>query len=66
METNKTSEIEVLFAEGNSVLRSAFQIAARHGEDTNWAAFRNCVEAVLKNQHETINEIRARRPELPL
>ena len=66
MRTDKTSEMEVLFAEGNSVLRSAFQIAERHGEDTNWTAFRNRVDAVLKNQHETINEIRKRRPDLPL
>lgn len=35
----------------NSLCRSAFQIAARDGKETNWIAFRACLKKSLEIQH---------------
>jgi hypothetical protein len=43
-----------LLIEANSMLRSAYAIAERDGENTNWEAFRaRCME-VLVIQHEVL------------
>lgn len=41
-------------AEANEVLRSAYSVAARQGKETNWEAFTNRVDGVLKAQHPMI------------
>ena len=40
--------------EANSLLRSAYQIAARSGRETNWLAFINQLEDALARQHKII------------
>lgn len=41
--------------EVNALLRSAYAIAKREGEDTNWEGFRNCLEAELVRQNALEN-----------
>ena len=38
---------KIRMEEANSLLRSAYQIANRNGEDTNWDAFKNSLEKEL-------------------
>lgn len=40
-----------LITEANSLLRSAYQIALRNGESTNWEAFKNSVYKELVREH---------------
>lgn len=52
---------DMLF-EANQVLRSAYSIAKRKGATTNWKAFENSLESILKEQHKrlypTLKDIR--------
>ena len=41
--------------EANELLRSAHAIASRKGEGTNWEAFKESLESLLKEQNKTIN-----------
>lgn len=41
--------------EANDLLRSAYQIAARNGANTNWTAFSNRLEGVLVMESELLN-----------
>lgn len=43
--------VDISMTEANSLLRSAYQIALRNGESTNWEAFRNCVYKELLREH---------------
>ena len=40
--------------ESNGLLRSAFMIAKRDGEGTNWEAFHNQISVALERQHKII------------
>lgn len=40
--------------EANSLLRSAYQIAIRNGQETNWLAFIGQLEKALEQQHKII------------
>ncbi len=44
-------------AEANEVLRSAYQIAARGGVETNWPPFTTRVGDVLKKQHAILHQV---------
>ncbi|MDD5272854.1 MAG: hypothetical protein PHU14_09070 [Methylovulum sp.] len=57
------NNLETLLLESNEVLRSAYQIAARSGRDTNWDAFINTVSCCLDHQHQLTNELRKRAAE---
>ena len=46
------SERHAAFVEANEVCRSAYQIAARGGAETNWPAFKARLDEALKRQHE--------------
>lgn len=52
---------DMLF-EANQVLRSVYSIAKRKGATTNWKAFENSLESILKEQHKrlypTLKDIR--------
>ena len=48
----ENAKLKVEIEESNSLLRSAYQIAARDGSKTNWEAFRNQVYKALIRQHE--------------
>jgi hypothetical protein len=53
------SEVQVLkkqLAKANSLLRSAYSIAERNGESTNWEAFKNQVEKALDDEREILQE----------
>lgn len=41
--------------EANQVLRSAYQVAARGGIETNWPPFTSRIDAVLKSQHAILH-----------
>jgi hypothetical protein len=43
---------KALIEKANGMLRSAYQIAKRDGEKTNWEAFRNQVMLILEEQHK--------------
>lgn len=47
-----------LLVEANDILRSAYQIALRHGDGTNWKAFIARSGEVLDHQHKAITENR--------
>lgn len=47
------SELERMLNESNSLLRSAYQIALRNGEKTNWDAFRGQLKKALDAQKES-------------
>lgn len=40
-----------LILKANEMLRSAYSIADREGNDTNWKAFKNKLKWVLDEQH---------------
>lgn len=42
-----------LLLEANELLRSAYAIAQRNGEQTNWEAFRTQLQKALQAQHES-------------
>lgn len=44
-----------MLREANDQLRSAYQIASRSGEKTNWDSFKKTTEEILKRQHKEIN-----------
>lgn len=46
------SQLREAMAEANEVCRSAYQIAARGGAETNWPAFKARLEGALQRQHE--------------
>jgi hypothetical protein len=48
---NPLNQIREALAEANEVCRSAYQIAARGGAETNWAAFTTRLEGALERQH---------------
>ena len=48
--------MDVTPKEANSLLRSAFSIASRNGEQTNWEAFKKQVSAELENEHNKNHE----------
>ena len=41
--------------EANELLRSAYAIAEREGDDTNWKAFKNSLEQLLLKQSLVLN-----------
>ena len=43
----------------NDRLRSAAQVAARDGQDTNWKTFRGQITYTLAEYHDLVNEARA-------
>lgn len=45
------SHLREALAEANEVLRSAYQIAARQGRDTNWDVYIERLHDVLAKQH---------------
>lgn len=47
-------ESRELLLDSNEVLRSTYSIAVRSGKETNWEAFLNRVERLLKRQHAEI------------
>ena len=42
-----------ILLEANELLRSAYAIAQRNGEQTNWEAFRTQLQKALQAQHES-------------
>lgn len=42
-------------SEPNELLRSAYAIASRKGEDTNWEAFKDSLELILIEQNLLMN-----------
>ena len=46
--------MEAEIKESNDLLRSAFMIAKRDGEGTNWEAFHNQISVALERQHKII------------
>lgn len=47
------NECKKLLLEANELLRSAYAIAQRNGEKTNWEAFRGQLKNALDAQHES-------------
>ena len=45
------NSMDVTPKEANSLLRSAYSIASRNGEQTNWDAFKKSVGIELDNEH---------------
>jgi len=52
----KNRKMRRLLNNANSLLRSAFSIAERSGEQTFWEGFKNKVEQELKTQADFFNE----------
>lgn len=55
-----TIEEKILFdalKNANEICRSAYQIAAREGKNTNWEAFKNQCEKSLEIQLDVINNM---------
>ncbi len=50
-ETEEKVDLMAMLKDSNEVLRSAFSIASRRGEETNWEAFTKRVEKILDKQH---------------
>lgn len=48
-----TKRLEKMLLEANELLRSAYAIAQRNGEETNWEAFRGQLKKALDAQHES-------------
>ena len=48
-----TKRLEKMLLEANDLLRSAYAIAQRNGEQTNWEAFRGQLKKALEAQHES-------------
>ena len=48
-----TKRYETMLLEANELLRSAYAIAQRNGEQTNWEAFRNQLKQALEAQHKS-------------
>ena len=48
-----TKRLEKMLLEANELLRSAYAIAQRNGEKTNWEAFRGQLKNALDAQHES-------------
>ena len=48
-----TKRLEKMLLEANELLRSAYAIAQRNGEQTNWEAFRGQLQKALQAQHES-------------
>mgnify|MGYP003439865807 FL=1 len=46
-----TKRLEKMLLEANDLLRSAYAIAQRNGEQTNWEAFRSQLKTALEAQH---------------
>jgi hypothetical protein len=49
------TELRFEVAESNGLLRSAFAIALRDGNETNWEAFRKQLDIALVRQLEMMN-----------
>jgi hypothetical protein len=50
----KIERLIIEVKESNQLLRSAYSIAKRDGNETNWEAFRNQVSIALERQHKMI------------
>ncbi len=50
----RVTELEGKLAAANGVLRSAYQIASRYGDKTNWEAFIKILKNELDNQHKIL------------
>jgi hypothetical protein len=48
----RLAPLQKMLLESNESLRSAYSIACRNGEQTNWAAFGKNVEGLLERQHK--------------
>jgi len=48
-----TKRLEKMLLEANELLRSAYAIAQRNGEQTNWEAFCGQLKKALDTQHES-------------
>ena len=48
-----TKRLEKMLIEANELLRSAYAIAQRNCEQTNWEAFRAQLQKALRVQHES-------------
>lgn len=53
---DERDKLQMALVEANGLLRSAYQIAARHGEATNWDAFIQQLEKVLNLEHPLVSE----------
>ena len=51
LQDKKDKNIDISTTEANSLLRSAWMIANRNGEQTNWEAFKNRVYEELVREH---------------
>lgn len=52
-----TDNVEKAMYDYNALLRSAYQVANRQGENTNWPAFANQLQACLEKHHATWMEL---------
>ncbi len=50
--TNEIKRLTISLHEANDICRSAYQIAARNGAETNWTPFTERLKDALKRQHE--------------